>query len=494
VSAPAISAPEGGFWPLGQRVGAVMTAPPLTCGPDTAIDEAARLMAAQRAGSIVVVDGVGRALGIVTDTDLRTRVVAARCPADAPVRAIMSAPALVIGAGEPAFDAFLLMLRHGIHHLLVEEGGQLLGIVSSHDLLWLEGGHPVALARHLEAQQEVAGLRDTARRLAAVARWLVAGGTGALAAGRVVAELHDALVRRVVDLAQSSLAREGHVAPPVPISWIAAGSEGRREQALATDQDNGIVYADPPPGQAEAAARYVQALAARVAEGLEHAGVPRCPGGYMATNPRWCQPLRVWREYAEAWTDAPTGQHLLDATTYADLRPVAGDPAPGEALARQLVALAAARPVFLRHMARDALQRSAGLGLFGRFAVERHGPHQGRVDLKGHGLFPVAQVIRVHALAAGLAETNTVDRLRALAGRGVFSAEEVRDVADAYEVMARLRLRHQLACLDAGESPDNHVDPRTLSRADRLLLRDAFRVVAWLQRSAEDRFQTATVS
>jgi CBS domain-containing protein len=366
--------------------------------------------------------------------------------------------------------------------------------VSSHDLLWLEGGHPVALARHIEGQTSIAGLEDTARRLAAVARWLVAGGAGALATGRVVAELHDGLVRRVVEIARASLAAEGHHAPPIAISWIAAGSEGRREQALATDQDNGIVYADPPGGQEEAAARHVQALAARVAEGLERAGVPRCPGGYMAANPRWCQPLRVWRQYAEHWTDTPTGQSLVEASTYADARPVVGDPGPGEAFARHLVDVAAARPLFLRHMARDALQRSPGLGLFGRFALERDGPHRGRVDLKGHGIFPVAQVIRVLALAAGVAETNTMDRLRALAARAQFSAEEARDLAEAYEVLGRLRLRHQLARLDAGEAPDNHVDPRALSRADRLLLRDAFRVVAWLQRVAEDRFQTASVT
>jgi CBS domain-containing protein len=214
----------------------------------------------------------------------------------------------------------------------------------------------------------------------------------------------------------------------------------------------------------------------------------------MASNPRWCQPASVWRQYFDSWMSAPHPERLLDAAILFDLRPVAGQAAPGEALWSWVCEQAPTRTLFLRHMAWDAVQRTPPLGLFGRFVVERSGPHQGTLDLKARGVFPVTQAMRVYALSLGLRETNTVDRLHAIGREGVLSASQVSELRDAYEVLLRLRLAHQIARVEAGLPPDNLVDPRTFSKVDRLLLREAFRTLGWLQSMLADRFQTSGVA
>jgi CBS domain-containing protein len=191
--------------------------------------------------------------------------------------------------------------------------------------------------------------------------------------------------------------------------------------------------------------------------------------------------------------ETPEPEALLRASLFFDLRPVAGSDEVGGALWDWVCAQAPSRVLFLRHMAKSALERAVPLGLFGGFVVERSGEHKDRLDLKGRGVFPITQAVRTYALSLGVRETNTLDRLAAAGARGVFAAREVAEVSDAYEVVARLRLAHQLACLDGGRPPDNFIDPRTLGKADRLLLKEAFRTIAWVQRHLEDRFQTSAV-
>jgi CBS domain-containing protein len=345
------------------------------------------------------------------------------------------------------------------------------------------------LVRDIDGAPSVAELGRAARRLHPVVRWLASAGASALEIGRVMAELNDRLVRRALSLAVEAVARDGGGRPPVGFTWIAVGSEGRREQTLRTDQDNGIVYEDPAEDGATAAA-YFGALAGTLGRMLIEVGFPPCPGGFMASNPRWCQPVSVWRRYFAHWMETPEPQALLEASLFFDLRAVGGDAQPGVLLWQWVSGTAPSHTLFLRHMARAALERHAPLGLFGGFVLERSGPHKGSIDIKARGVFPITQAMRVHALSLGSQETNTVDRLAAAEAGGVFTAAEARELRDAYGVIARLRLGHQLQCLDAGRVPDNFIVPASLGKVDRLLLREAFRTVAWLQRHLDDRFQT----
>jgi CBS domain-containing protein len=308
-----------------------------------------------------------------------------------------------------------------------------------------------------------------------------------------VAELNDRFVRRTLGLTEATLAAEGSGPPPVSYTWLAAGSEGRREQTLKTDQDNGLVYTDPPEELVAPAAAYFARLAGRVGEALIRLGFPPCDGGFMASNPRWCQPWSGWRDAFLGWMETPDPEDVLRASLFCDLRPVGGDETPGRRLWDWVCDQAPRHTVFLRYMAKAAVDVRPPLGLFGRLVVERSGPHRDRIDLKARGVFPVTHAIRVYALSLGVPETNTVERLAAIGARQALTASEVTEIRDAHEVIARLRLRHQLDRLDGGEAPDNLVDPRGLGRSDRLLLREAFRTVGWLQGYVAERFQTGII-
>jgi CBS domain-containing protein len=478
---------------LVSRIQDLLSGPPVCCGPDTRVADAARLMSQRRVGSIVVVQADGTPIGIVTDRDLRNRIVAAGRSPTVPVTEIFSAPLVSIRPGALAFDGLLDMTRHNIHHLVVQQDGRLLGVVSSHDLIWLQGTHPVALARDIEVGGSVDELAEVAPRIQAVVQWLAGVGAGVFEIGQIAAELNDRLVRRVLAVVEADLEAEGHGRAPVPYSWLAAGSEGRREQTLKTDQDNGLVYEDPAAEAAEPARAYFGVFAGRAAAALVRLGFPACDGGYMASNPRWCQPASVWSGYFESWMDAPHPERVLSACIYFDLRPIGRSSGPGARLWQWVCAHAPSRKLFLRYLARAATERQPPLGLFGGFVVERTGVHKDQLDLKARGVLPVTQAMRAYALAMGVAETNTVERLLRLGERDVFAKPAVRDLREAYEVVSRIRLEHQLACLAAGRAPDNFVNPHELGKADRLLLKEAFKTIGWLQRTLEDRFQTAMI-
>jgi CBS domain-containing protein len=472
---------------------ALVRRPPVTCAPDLPVDGAAARMAGEKVGSIVVVDGAGAPTGIVTLRDVRTRVLAAGRPTDTPVSEVMSTPLVTVPAGGPAFDALLAMARGDFHHVGVLDGGRLVGVLGRDDLPSPASGDALGIARAIEEAPSMEALAATGPMQLGLVQGLVAEGAGPAETGAVVAELNDRLVRRVAALAAARLVADGLGPPPVRWSFVAGGSEGRREQTLRTDQDSGLVYEDPPGRVADEAARFFGRLASVMGEGLARAGVPRCDGGYMAENPRWCQPLSVWRRRVAGWLAEPSPERLLEASVYFDIRPVAGDESPARDLMAWACEEASRHTVFLRHLAHSAAERRPPLGLFGGIRPERTGPHRGTIDLKARGVFPVTQAMRVYALARGLAVTNTLDRLAGVTARGDFAADEAEDLGAAYTAILRIRLAHQVAAAAAGEAPGNRVAPGELDRIDRAALGEAFRTLAWLQRHLETRFQTALV-
>jgi CBS domain-containing protein len=468
--------------------------PLVTCPPGLSAAEVARQMLREGVGSLIVTGDDGRPLGIVTDRDLRRKVVAeGRDAAATTAAAIMSAPLVTIEPGAFAFEAVLEMTRREIHHLLVVEDGRPVGMVSSHDFLLLHTAHPVALAREITRAVSLPALAELAGRVTRLVRRLVDEGGTAHDVGRIVAELNDRLVVRALGLVAGALEEAGEEAPPVPYCWLALGSEARREQTLRTDQDNGLVYADPPPGLAERAEAYYRRFAAAAIDALVEVGFPRCPAGAMASNPRWCRPVAAWTGYFRQWLEETTPQRVLDACIYFDLRPLVGDLGLARPLLDVVRVEAPRRRIFLGFLARDVVTRRVPLTFLGRVAVQRRGPRRGTVDVKVAGGLQLVGAGRLHALELGLAETNTVSRFRAAGAHGIYREAEVREITDAFQHLMRLRLLHQLEQVERGEAPDNHVDPARLSHADGVLLRDALRTVTRVQAGIRERFATDLV-
>ena len=315
-------------------------------------------MTAEAIGSIVVVDAAGRPAGIVTDRDLRGRVIAGGRSPDDPVMSVMSAPVVGLSPEATVYEALLEMTRRNIHHLAVIEGGRLVGVVSSHDLLLLQAAEPLELARAIPAAASREDLAALMPRFVDTTRRLVETGVSAHQIGRLVSELNDQVIRRVIAFAEADMSKEGAGTPPVAFCWLVLGSEGRREQTLHTDQDNALVYDRPPARLGPDAERYFRGLAERTVAGLVALGYPPCPGGSMASNPRWCQPLSVWRQYFADWVRQPEPENLLYSSIYFDLRPVSGEPALAGALRDEIREQVAAWRSFPRYLATLAVSHA----------------------------------------------------------------------------------------------------------------------------------------
>lgn len=467
-----------------RRVGSLVRRAAVTCGPATTAAQIAQLMSREGVGSVVVVSD-GFPAGIVTDRDLRRTIVGeGRDSRTTPASALMSSPVISLSPDAFVLDALVMMTRRGIHHLVVAAEGRLVGVVSSSDVLRLELPHPVAVSREIAAASSLDALKRLGSDVVQITRRLVSAGASAVEVGALVAELNDQLVQRVLELTGEQLAGAGSRAP-VPYCWLAFGSEARREQTLRTDQDNGLVYADPPLEEAAAAASYYARFTETAVRGLVIIGFPACPGNVMASNPALCRPLSGWLENFARWMDHPSPSEVLAASIHFDLRSVAG----ASGLASELSALierdAPKRRVFLGMLARDVVSRPPPLTLFGRVATRG-----GRVDVKSGAAMPLVGAARVHALELALREVNTVERFRAAGARALYTPEETTEITEAYQHVLRLRLVHQLAQLDEGLAPGNLIAPRRLSRGDGLLLRDAFRTVTRVQAGLRERFRT----
>jgi CBS domain-containing protein len=445
-------------------------------------------------GSIIVVGAGGDALGIVTDRDLRTRVVGAERSTGDTITTVMSAPVVAISPEAFVFEALLEMTRRDVHHLAVVEAGKLIGVISSHDLLLLQAAAPLELARLIQSRDSLVELRAAMPQLTEATRRLFEQGLSGYEIGRIVSELNDLVIVRVLDFVERHLRESGTGEPPLPFCWLVLGSEGRREQTLRTDQDNALVYHDPSsPTLRHAAERYFRAFAERVIEQLVQLGYPRCPADAMASNPKWCQPLSIWRGYFGEWARDTTSENLMHASIYLDFRPVAGTVGLAEELRDEVRAQVKAWRSFPRYLGKIAVSHAPPVGLFGRFKLQRENGRRG-INLKLGGMLLLNNALRAYAIDLGLDETNTVERLEAAARMGgCFTSDEVADTREAYETIFHFRLRHQLARAAAGQPPDNLVDPHALTRGDQRRLKQAFRVVRRLQGKVEDRYFTQAI-
>lgn len=469
----------------GLQLAQLITRPPVQAAPDLAIREAAALMTRERVSALLLVAG-GQLAGIVTDRDLRSRCLAAGLPDSSPVGSIMTAAPKSLPPEAPAFEALLLMSRQGIHHLPVMAGGQVQGLVSSTDLLRAQGVSVVDLADRLRRAASLEALARAMGELPELWLTLARRGDGATALGRLVSGLTDLLTQRLLQLAEARLGPA-----PVPYAWIAYGSHGRQELTLFSDQDNALVLADSydPDRHGD----YFRQLCTSVCDGLAACGFILCPGGMMACNPQWRRSQQDWSLTFLDWITRTDPQKARLASNLFDFRCIAGD----EDLTRPLGALIQAEAPrhqgLLAQMVSNTATRPAPLGFFRQFLVARSGAHQGQLDLKFHGLMPIHELARIHALAAGCAATGTAERLQATAGQALLSREGAEDLLAACDFLQALRLSHHRQLLAAGRPLDNFVAPETLSHLDRQRLRDVFGIIATQQQALGASFQETRV-
>lgn len=451
---------------LNQSVRAVAR-PAASCPHTTPVLKAAELMT-KAASSCILAESGGDYIGIVTDHDLRARVLAGKIQPAEPIARIMTSPLVSVPQTALLYEAVLLMQEKNIRHLAVRgDSGKITGVIDEKELLALKWYSPAVLMEEFARAASVEDVIAVRARLPRLVKTLTDSGADTAGITRLISAAADAATARFVHLAQAQLG-----GPPVPFAFMALGSQARGEQTLVTDQDNAIVYADPPSGTDKQAQEYFLALGEKVCAWLNEAGYPFCKGDAMARNPKWCRPVSVWKSYFTQWAALTDPQALLDVNVFFDFRLAAGSQDLEADLRDHVRSAVMDKKIFFLNLANNALLFKVPLGFRGAITLEDEGAHRGTLDAK-QLLRVITDFSRIYALRANVAALPTSARLAALAGANVLDQGEKESFSQAFETLMRLRLKRQAALAGEGKPPDNRINPAELSQADALALREA---------------------
>jgi CBS domain-containing protein len=477
---PEGSVPVGNLDATQQPVARLVQDQPIILRPSDSVREAAARMAEAGVSSALVRLPEGE-LGILTDRDLRDRVVAGDTGVDAPVTEVMSAPAFTVTPERFGDEVMLEMLDRDIRHVpVVWPHGDVVGVLSDRDLLVAETRTPFTLRREIEEATDPDEIRRAADRLPPTVIALHDAGVPPAQIASTIAIVADAVTRRLVEFAVDDLG-----APPCPLTWLALGSLGRREVVPSSDVDSALVWDgdDTPELQ-----QYMRTLGDRVVNGLAGSGFVADIHGATAAYSLFDRSFDAWRsEIRDTIANPDRDKALIFISLLSDARPVyeIGDARdPLEELSQVWH-----RRSLLRLLLRLALAETPPTGLRrflkppGGVPTERSGEHRGQLDIKRSGLQPIVGIARYASLAAGVRTTSTRARLRAASIAGTLEGEDARALGEAYDLFWRVRLEHQVEQMRQGVEPDDYIDAETLDPFTRRYMRDAFHAVRAVQRS-----------
>ncbi|NBB93325.1 MAG: CBS domain-containing protein [Gammaproteobacteria bacterium] len=472
------------------RTGKLVRHPPVTVTVSTPVEDAARLMTGERVTSVLVLEdedagsepAPATLAGILTDSDLRRRIVAEGLPPSTPVGEVMSGNVASVQRDQFLFEALLVMLRQNVHHLPVLEHRRPVGVLDMADIIHHETQNSLFVVRnifHCNSQEELEALKPS---VAASFIRMVNEDANSHMIGSAMATIGRSFKQRLLELGEEKLGP-----PPVPYCFLALGSMARDEQFVYTDQDNAMILDDAFDRKAHD--EYFRELAQFVSDGLHRAGYVYCSGDIMATNKQWRQPLSAWKRQFTEWIREPNARRLLHSSIFFDLDGVAGVTSMADELKSLIAREASGQQAFLGCLAINANNRTPPLGFFRDFVLEQGGRHENSINLKRRGTAPLVDVIRVHALAAGSQSQNSFRRLEDTVAAGFLTASMAADLRDALEFISMVRARHQARDAERGGDANNNIDPETLSAFERRSLKDAFKVLANAQKFIRFRYR-----
>ena len=453
-----------------EPVSALVRRRPLSLPADASIRQAAEMMASEREGFVLIQGEGERGLAILTDRDLRSKVLAQGRDPSSRAAEVASSPVLSVPGQATVSEVTALMLERGVHHVPVEDGdGGFVGVVTDIDLLAAEQHRAFGLKKDIELAPDRASAVVAFRTLPELTGRLIDASVEPLEIAHVVAVAVDALTVRLLEVAWEQLGD-----PPCPWAWLALGSEARQEQGLFTDQDNALMF-DPTDASAAEADAYFGSLGAIVNDGLEEAGVPKCRAGVIAANPDWRGTVGTWQDRFHGWIEDPGRGGSAFTGIAIDFRPVTG-PLDARLALDDIIRSAREHHDFIRHLGAHAVATRPPKGLLKDGVVVGKGT-TGRLDIKGAGIGLITNIARMLAVMSGLSENRTPLRLRDTTALGWLSADESQGLVEAFELMWQVRLEHQSRCVERGLAPDDLVEPQELGPLTRQALKEAFRMI-----------------
>ena len=446
--------------------------------------DAAKIMVEKRISSLIILDD-DALVGILTDRDIRTRLVAESRSLETTVADIMTENPAAIEEDATLFDAMLMMSQMNIHHLPVVLGTKPIGMLTVSDVVKTRESDPIFVIQGIAKQSSVDALRLAGQKIPELVKMLVSQGARSSQVSRVASTVADHIGRRLLQLAEAELGPA-----PVPYCWLLFGSQARHEMVLGGDQDNAMVVSNDA---SEADMEYFANLAKIVCDGLNSCGYDYCRGGIMASNPEWLMRLDQWCGTVSKWVRSPTPDAVMRVSIFFDIRGLYGNLALAETLQAHMLDNAAKNSIFMAMLASNAVSHRPPLGFFRRFVLEANGEHKDTLDLKHRGIIPVVDYARVEALAHHVTEVSTEERLNALAKMGKMALSDARNLIDAASFLMQIRLENQHDQLSRGEQPNNFVLPSQLSDIQCKHLKDAFSVIKDAQEGMGMRYTRGVV-
>ncbi len=452
---------------------------PFSCAPNTPLKQVLEVMHEHRIGSMIVVNEAMAVEGILTRQDVLSRVAMAQKPLSSLISEVMNTPVHTLDESCTAQDAALLMSRFGIRHVPVTRNGKLSGIVSERDIFAMQRLSLKQISSNIHSAQDADMLRACANDIRSFAKNLLGQGIAAKQLTELISHLNDVLTERILEVVGNRMGIDAS-----SYCWLSFGSEGRSEQTIATDQDNGLLFISDQP---EADRPRWLAFGKEVNQTLDQCGYPLCKGNIMASNPECCMTAGEWLNKFARWIDVATPENLLRVNIFFDLRPLAGNKELAQPLRDYIVTRAKESTIFLRLLAENIMRFRPPLNWHGSIDTTEIEDIR-TLDLKKQGTAVFVDAARFFSLVFGIDEVNTRRRFEAVAKR--LSVEEQRRDAwvSAFEFLQMMRLRIQL---DEGVAvpnlPDqpNVVNYDVLDNIDRRILKECFRVGRRLQQRIE---------
>ena len=461
----------------------------ITCSPRTTIQKSAELMTQKHVGSILVISK-GLAIGIITDKDLRNKVISGKQPITATVKSIMSSPVITYPRKLTITQAQMAMMKSSISHLVITEDGtkntKPLGILSKHDVMVSLGDNPAVLVKAIKRTHKIKKIKQLRKSVMVLLNGYLEQNIPLGLIAKIISELNDTCIKQVVEISLAKMKSP----PPVKFAWLALGSQGRSEQLLHTDQDNALVFEDVPEDDLSKTTTYFLNLSKKITKGLNTIGYEYCPADMMASNPKWCLSLQEWKNKLSYWIGNPGPNEVLMSSIFFDYSLAFGERSLLDNMSEHIFRTVEKYPIFLVHLANGALQSPSPTGFFRQFVVEQDGQHKDFFDLKSRALRPLIDAARVLILSHSVKGiSNTWERYEKLAELEPNNKELYLACSYATKALLKFRTRQGLLHHDSGR----FIELEQLTKQEKMKLKRTFKAIKEIQELITLRFKVANI-
>ncbi len=464
---------------LTKKISTIEYESPIFAHESDTIYDAVKLMS-ENGKTFILVNFEDKTVGIVTDSDLRKKVLLCRIDVDTPVGVIATKNIKTISKNDFLFNALLQMTKHNIKRVVLTDNGAICGLLQDIDILGAFSTHTQFVARKIELAKSKEELKNAIADIDASIKNMLDEGVKVKHIIKLVSELNMQVFQKVFESSFTPRLKER-------AALVIFGSEGRGEQILRTDQDNGVIFMDEADGD--------EALLCSKAfnDTLIYLGYPRCEGGVMAMNPEWCKSLEAYKKNIYEMATTPCEKSFINIPILMDMRFVSGSEEIVSQIKEYLVKKLNQNPQIISRMAGSSLSFETPLGMLGGFVLDKK-EHSGEFDIKKGAIFPIVNSIRSLAYEKGVSSVNTFERIKELNNIGLIDRAFAEEIIEAYNFLLEIRLRERLYKIKTGHAPDNYISPQRLSKLERDLLKDVFKIVDKLKKFLFAHFKLGYIS